>query len=412
MESPYQTIGSCSETMLEFKGLKNKTVAVVGFNARPIACSLKRLGAKVIVSDYWGDSDLNRCCDDWLALLTPVPGKRQRHPLELPLPNALLSNLEVLMKKYSVHHVIVGSGFDDHSEALRDLHADGLLLGTPPNGMMRSRQRNRLQEIAAKCNINVPLSGNAESLGNAYEIAGEIGYPVLVRPQTSGGGSGIRLAVDERNLEGIIGDREGVVIQEFIPGLDFSVSAMATTNESMIISIQGQLIGMPSAGRNCDFAYCGNYLPFTLNNEVHQQLDTLIEKFSAEMRLLGSNGFDFVLASDSRIFLMEVNPRIQGTLELLEMAGNISITQAHYDASVNGILPSKVTFQSGVKLLVYARKNMFAPDLSRLSTTFDRTPKGVAIARGDPICTVIEIGSSLSESYTNATQKARLIQKG
>ncbi|MHA2081177.1 MAG: hypothetical protein ACW99H_08545, partial [Candidatus Thorarchaeota archaeon] len=94
--------------------LKGKSVGVIGFNARPIACSAKKAGATVFVSDYWGDDDLSACCDDWIAVLSPTVGARQRQPLDTPLHETLVENLFYLTKKQKLDYVLVGSGFDDH----------------------------------------------------------------------------------------------------------------------------------------------------------------------------------------------------------------------------------------------------------------------------------------------------------
>ena len=113
--------------------LKNKSVGVIGFNARPIACSAKRAGANVYVSDYWGDDDLTACCDDWVAVLTPTRGSRQRQPLGTPLHESLVENLLHLTKERHLDYVLVGSGFDDHIDSLAPLQKEGLLVGCSPN---------------------------------------------------------------------------------------------------------------------------------------------------------------------------------------------------------------------------------------------------------------------------------------
>ena len=61
---------------------KGKQVGVIGFNARPIAQSLKRAGAETCVSDYWGDLDLKEVSDSCIAVLSSTPGIRQRQPLD------------------------------------------------------------------------------------------------------------------------------------------------------------------------------------------------------------------------------------------------------------------------------------------------------------------------------------------
>ena len=47
---------------------RGSTVLVVGFNARPIAASAKRLGLKVLVVDYWGDTDIYKYADKVLVV--------------------------------------------------------------------------------------------------------------------------------------------------------------------------------------------------------------------------------------------------------------------------------------------------------------------------------------------------------
>ncbi|MFW9805979.1 MAG: hypothetical protein ACFFFK_04560, partial [Candidatus Thorarchaeota archaeon] len=112
----------------------------------------------------------------------------------------------------------------------------------------------------------------------------------------------------------------------------------------------------------------------------------------------------------NNIWLMEVNPRIQGTLELIEAAGNLSITSLHILAA-HGILPDYLPeIQPGVKMIVYSRRDGVVPDLSTYPNTVDRTPPGVIVNMRDPICTVIEIGTTMIECYHKASETALAIQ--
>jgi len=177
--------------------LKGKRIGVTGFNARPIAWSAKLAGASVIVSDYWGDDDLSTCCDSWIAVLTPTPGVRQRQPLDMPLPVALVDNLLYLAKERQLDMVLIGSGFDDHSEAIEPLEELGLLVGCSSKEMDRARDFERLKEITKQLDILMPGRRIFEL---PDDITGEtFEFPCVVRPTHSGGGSGIRLArsVDE-----------------------------------------------------------------------------------------------------------------------------------------------------------------------------------------------------------------------
>jgi predicted ATP-grasp superfamily ATP-dependent carboligase len=169
---------------------------------------------------------------------------------------------------------------------------------------------------------------------------------------------------------------------------------------------------MPTAGRNCGFAYCGNYYPSGLDDETVSKIAEVSETISTKLDLSGSVGVDFVVDDSNQIWLMEVNPRIQGTLELIESAGDISVTSLHVLAS-QGVLPEEIPeISPGVKMIVYSRRDGAVPDLSHFPNTVDRTPPGVMVNMRDPICTVIEVGVTMKECYNKASETALAIQKG
>ena len=108
---------------------------------------------------------------------------------------------------------------------------------------------------------------------------------------------------------------------------------------------------------------------------------------------------------------MEINPRIQGTLEMLEGAGDISVTQLHYEAT-KGILPlERIKFEPTIKLIVYSRFNGVIHNLSQFHGVVDKSPPGVLVKKGDPICTIIYSSSSIAKCYTAASNIAIQIQR-
>ena len=108
---------------------------------------------------------------------------------------------------------------------------------------------------------------------------------------------------------------------------------------------------------------------------------------------------------------MEVNPRIQGTLEMLEIAGDISITEQHVKATNQEMIEKIPSFSPTVKMIVYSRITGRITDLSTISDTFDKTPTGVFVNRGDPICTIIKSGRNLADCYNRTYDTAISIQR-
>jgi len=393
--------------------LSGKKIGVIGFNARPIALSLKHSNAKAFVSDYWGDTDLRESSNDCIAILSPTPGIRQRQPLDVPVHEALVENFLLLTTNVQIDFVLIGSGFDDDSNALTPIEELGLLKGNSILRMKRAREHTRLNKIAKKLDLRRPKEF-VTSIDDVNNHVEKIGYPYLLRPLKSGGGSGIRLIRNPLNLQTFI-ERQSVQeqkfrIQEYVPGFDTSASILSSESDARSLSVQGQLIGMPTAGKNCGFGYCGNYYPPFIPKVLTDRIAETSEEICKELNLLGSNGVDFIIDASGEIWLMEVNPRIQGTLEMLEHAGSGSITEMHVRATDGELVTKLPTLKPVVKMIVYSRRSGAVPDLSKFPNVMDRTPKDVIVHLGDPICTVIETGTSLKDSYKKASDIAHQIQ--
>ena len=111
------------------------------------------------------------------------------------------------------------------------------------------------------------------------------------------------------------------------------------------------------------------------------------------------------------LWLMEINPRIQGTLEMIEFAGNISITEQHIRSVNNDLIDDIPTLCPSVKMIVYSRRDGRITNLSSFPNTFDKSFTGVIVNRGDPICTVINTGETRQECYLKTHETACAIQR-
>lgn len=393
--------------------LNGKKVGIIGFNARPIASSVKRLGAQTYVSDYWGDTDLANWSDEYVTVLSPVPGTRPRGVLETPVHILLAENFVNVFSKVKFDYVLVGSGFDDHADALGQIAKGFPITGNSPMQMKRARDKKSLQSIAERSNIRIPRTIPVSNKDEIRKVADDLGFPIVLRPRVSGGGSGIRVFSNPVSLEASLEKRDDfeLFVQEYVSGIDISASVLASHDRAITLSVQGQLIGMPSAGRNCDFAYCGNYTPVDLPDEVLSRVTEFSELLVTSLRLVGSNGIDYMLGDDGEIYLIEVNPRIQGSLELLEIVSDVSVSAMHLQAC-SGILPESLpVWNPGVKMIVYAGRDGIVRDLDQFQPVVDISAPGIAVNRGDPICTIIRTGSSVRAAYRAAFQTRRDISR-
>jgi carbamoyl-phosphate synthase large subunit len=128
--------------------------------------------------------------------------------------------LEILRKEQengTLRGVIVQFGGQTPLKLARALEAAGIpILGTTPDAIDLAEDRERFQKLLHDLNLRQPRNGIARSREEALAIAGEIGFPLVIRPSYVLGGRAMEIVRDEAHLERYI--REAVVVSGTSPG--------------------------------------------------------------------------------------------------------------------------------------------------------------------------------------------------
>ena len=74
------------------------------------------------------------------------------------------------------------------------------IMGTQPEAIDLAEDRERFSELLDALGVAYPASSTAETYDEAVEVAGRIGYPLLVRPSYVLGGRGMAIVYDPRSL--------------------------------------------------------------------------------------------------------------------------------------------------------------------------------------------------------------------
>ncbi|WDT71806.1 MAG: hypothetical protein MPW17_02885 [Candidatus Manganitrophus sp.] len=74
------------------------------------------------------------------------------------------------------------------------------IIGTSPDAIDRAEDRERFQALLDKLGLKQPQNGLARSDPEALKAAGEIGYPVVVRPSYVLGGRAMEIVYDQESL--------------------------------------------------------------------------------------------------------------------------------------------------------------------------------------------------------------------
>ena len=115
--------------------------------------------------------------------------------------------------------------------------------------------------------------------------------------------------------------------------LDLSTSVISSGDEAQTIITSQQLIGKKSLGQLQNYGYCGNISPYPNldKSSTENNLKEISEEIIIHLDLIGSNGVDMIY-KDGEVYVIEVNPRLQGTFEAVEASLNLNMAEAHINA--------------------------------------------------------------------------------
>jgi propionyl-CoA carboxylase alpha chain len=169
-------------------------------NRGEIACRVirtaKRMGIKTVA--VYSDADARaphvKLADEAVRL-GPAPAAESYLKAELIL---------LACKETGAEAVHPGYGFLSERESFARLLADNdiAFIGPPPNAIAAMGDKIESKKLAKAAGVNVVpgFLGDIASTDDAVRIAGEIGYPVMMKASAGGGGKGMRLAWSERDV--------------------------------------------------------------------------------------------------------------------------------------------------------------------------------------------------------------------
>ena len=88
------------------------------------------------------------------------------------------------------------------ARAIKD--AGAAILGTPPEAIDRAEDRDHFKMLVDRLDLRQPKNGIASSIEQAKIVAGEIGYPLVIRPSYVLGGRAMAIIYDETDLKDYI----------------------------------------------------------------------------------------------------------------------------------------------------------------------------------------------------------------
>lgn len=400
-----------------------KSVLIVGFNTRPLAFSLKNAGYEVYAVDFFGDLDFYPNVKDSFVLTKEL---RTDYNSIKDKYSQLLSDFTIkLLKKYPrINYLMIGSGLDDAyiereaiSNEIKDKNYKIKELNNDIETLKMARNIDYVYKILKLHKFKVPFTISYENL-KAYK--NNLQFPIIFKKSKSAGGLNVfkiqnheELLSKSKILEGKEFNPLEWVIQEYIEGIPISCTTISNGIKCEVISINRQIIGEQFLNAPKEFIYCGNIVPAGLPKKDEQIISRISKILTIELELKGINGFDYVL-KDHYPYLMEVNPRIPGSIRASEMSFDLNLLDLHiksFDLDkwyvIKKLISSKKLSGFSTKLIVFApkeiKKNVIS-EVNNLEYIHDKSEPNKSILKGEPLCTVLYKGRNLSKSYSMAME--------
>lgn len=392
-----------------------KNLLVVGVDTVAIASSARRAGYTFYAADYFGDVDLQKICSECMAVIKQEKGKSCGRITSNFEPKAFLKIAKILSKKHDIDAVLLSSGLDDHFDILYELNDLIPIVGNSPSVIQNVREKPKFFAKLKQLKVPHPKTVIVKDVLEAKAAADKIGYPVVVKPIRGFGGANVRLVKNSIELQrgfseaSLVG--ENVLVQKFIEGVHASISLLVTDKDVVILSINEQLLGLPFVFQQESFGYCGNIVPLHIAHSTFEKCKAIAEKIALHFGLKGSNGIDIIISNDGTPYVIEVNPRFQGTLECIENVLGINMVESHINACLYDVLPKVKRTASNfcTRLILYAPKRVLVPNLTVLQEVRDVPLPESIIEEGEPLCSILTMGRTRNSSFQKAEKLAKTI---
>ncbi|MBM4237725.1 MAG: carbamoyl-phosphate synthase large subunit, partial [Euryarchaeota archaeon] len=244
-----------------------------------------------------------------------------------------------IAEKEKVDGILSGMGGQTALNICSELAENGTLdrlgiklLGTQPLAIALSEDRDLFRETMLDISEPIPKSKPAHTLAEARLAAEELGFPVLVRPAYTLGGTGSGIARDDRELEeiagrGLIYSRiHQVLIEESVLGWkEYEYEVMRDRKDNCIIVCSMENLDPMGihTGESIVIAPAQ-----TLRDVDHQRLRSAAIKIIRALKIEGGCNIQFAFHPETKEYrVIEVNPRVSRSSALASKATGYPIAR-------------------------------------------------------------------------------------
>ncbi|HEY4824380.1 MAG TPA: carbamoyl-phosphate synthase large subunit, partial [Solirubrobacteraceae bacterium] len=216
------------------------------------------------------------------------------------------------------------------------LEAAGVpLLGTSVQAIDLAEDRGQFGALLERLGYKAPPYATARSVAQALECAGDVGYPLLVRPSYVLGGRAMEIVYSREGLADYL-ERQGVSAAEDLPGqqaeifldrflenaTEVDVDALCDGRE---VWIGGIMQHVEEAGIHSGDSACV-LPPHSLGEEMLEQIRTATRELALEIGVVGLINVQYAVHA-GELYVIEANPRASRTVPFVSKAVGLPLAK-------------------------------------------------------------------------------------
>jgi carbamoyl-phosphate synthase large subunit len=230
------------------------------------------------------------------------------------------------------------------ANALHDMGA--IIAGTSAEVIDLAENREKFSQFVVEQGLKQPENGIAMTKEQAFSVAAQLGYPVLVRPSYVLGGRAMRIVYNEDELRTYmdvavsVSNDSPVLVDKFLDqAVELDVDAITDGNEVYIGSVMQHIeeAGIHSGDSACSLP------PVSLSKELQDAVEQQTKKIALGLGVIGLLNIQYAIYRNE-IYLIEVNPRASRTVPFVSKATGIPLAKVATRVMVGDTLRNALKF--------------------------------------------------------------------
>ena len=203
------------------------------------------------------------------------------------------------------------------------------IIGTSADAIDRAEDRERFQALLRTLGLKQPSNRTATGIDDGVAGAGEIGYPIVVRPSYVLGGRAMEIVYNEdelaRYLQGAVdvSNDSPVLLDRYLDqAIEVDVDAVSDGKRVLIGAIMEHIeqAGVHSGDSACALP------PYRLGPEIQDRIREQVQLMALELGVVGLMNVQIAIQGDD-IFVLEVNPRASRTVPFVSKCIGYSLAK-------------------------------------------------------------------------------------